>query len=159
MPASTLQPGLRYEFDYRVPAEWTVPHLLPEAAEFQPMPHVLATGYLVGILEWTCIQLLKPHLDWPAEQSVGTGVYVTHEAATPPGLTVRVTVELREVTGRRLRFYVHAHDGLDIIARGEHERVVIDSERFIGRAAAKSKSAEPGSPTGPARPAAGRHPA
>lgn len=140
MPASTLRAGLRYEFEYRVPTERTVAYLLPEAPEFQPMPSVLATGYLVGILEWTCIQLLKPHLDWPAEQSVGTGIYVTHEAATPPGLTVQVTAELREVNGRRLRFDVYAHDGLDAIARGEHERAIIDTERFARRAAAKQQA-------------------
>jgi fluoroacetyl-CoA thioesterase len=152
VPASTLQPGLRYEFDYQVPAERTVPHLLPEAAEFQPMPSVLATGYLVAILEWTCIRLLKPHLDWPVEQSVGTGVFVTHEAATPPGLTVRVTAELREVDGRRLQFGVYAHDGVDAIARGEHERFIIDTQRFAGRALAKRQAAEPGTPAEPTEP-------
>ena len=40
----TLQPGLVYEFRFRVPETKTVPQLFPEAAEFQQMPEVFATG-------------------------------------------------------------------------------------------------------------------
>jgi hypothetical protein len=46
------------------------------------MPEVFATGFLVGLLEWTCIQAVNPHIDWPREQTVGTHVNVSHEAAT-----------------------------------------------------------------------------
>ena len=61
----TLKPGLTHEFSYRVPPEKTVPHLYSEAAEFQEMPEVFATGFMVGLVEWTCVQALNPHLDWP----------------------------------------------------------------------------------------------
>src|SRR4029453_8362930 len=64
----TLRAGLRHTFTYRVPATKLVPTLFPEAAEFQAMPRVFATGYLVGLVEWTCIQAVNPHLDWPREQ-------------------------------------------------------------------------------------------
>src|ERR1019366_515306 len=37
----TLQPGLTFEFKYRVPENKTVPYLYPEAPEFQLMPKVL----------------------------------------------------------------------------------------------------------------------
>ena len=86
MPASALQAGLRHRFTYTVPPHRTVPHLYPEAPEFTVMPEVFATGYLVGLIEWTCVQLINPHLDWPREQSVGTHIDLSHEAATPPGL-------------------------------------------------------------------------
>jgi fluoroacetyl-CoA thioesterase len=138
MPSPTLRPGLTYEFRYQVPATRTVPHLLPEAPDFAAMPQVLATGYLVGLLEWTCMQLLRPHIDWPAEQTVGTHIAISHEAATPPDLTVTVSAVLAEVVGRRLVFTVSAHDGHDTIARGTHERVLIDSQRFAEKAAAKA---------------------
>ena len=85
MPAPTLQPGLRHEFTYRVPVEKTVPHLYPESPDFLAMPDVFATGFLVGLIEWTCIQLVNEHLDWPAEMTLGVHVDVSHEAATPPG--------------------------------------------------------------------------
>jgi len=46
----TLKPGLQYEFKFQVPDSKTVPALYPEAPEFQVMPKVLATGYLIGLL-------------------------------------------------------------------------------------------------------------
>ena len=73
---------------------------------------------------------LKPHLDWPAEQSVGTHINVSHEAATPPGLEVTATVELVAIEGKKLTFAVSAHDGIDLISRGTHERFVINKQRF-----------------------------
>lgn len=138
---ATLQPGLEHRLTFRVPPTKTVPALYPEAPEFQAMPEVLATGYLVGLLEWACIQLVNPHLDWPREQTLGTHVDVSHEAATPPGLEVTVTARLTEVDRRRLRFEVEAHDGVDLISRGTHERAVIDAERFGARLQPKAERA------------------
>jgi fluoroacetyl-CoA thioesterase len=135
----SLKPGLRHVHRYRVPKEKTVPGLYPESPDFVAMPEVFATGYLVGFLEWACILAVKPHLDWPAEQSVGTRIDVTHEAATPPGLEVTATVELVEVDGRRLVFEVEAHDGVDHIAKGRHERFVIDRAKFDERVGRKRK--------------------
>lgn len=112
-------------------AGWTIaPALFPEASEFQVMPRVLATGFMVGLFEWACIQALSPHLDWPDEQTVGTHIDVSHIAATPPGFDVTVTVKLTEVDRRRLVFEIEAHDGADMIGRGLHERFVIDKEKF-----------------------------
>jgi fluoroacetyl-CoA thioesterase len=126
----TLKPGIRYEHKFRVPPNKTVPALYPESPEFLAMPEVFATGFLVGFLEWACIMALKPHLDWPEEQSVGTHINVSHEAATPPGLEVTATVELIAVEGKKLTFSVTAHDGVDLISRGTHERFVINKQKF-----------------------------
>ncbi len=134
----SLTPGLTYQFRYTVPATKTVPHLYPEAASFQEMPEVLATGYLVGLLEWACIEAVKPHLDWPREQSLGTHVSVSHIAATPPGHTITVDVRLDRVEGRKLCFTVSAHDGVDLISEGTHQRHVIDAARFNAKVAAKA---------------------
>lgn len=135
---SSLAPGLTYQFRYTVPATKTVPHLYPESALFQDMPEVLATGYLVGLLEWACIEALRPHLDWPREQSLGTHIDVSHIAATPPGHTITVDVRLDKVEGRKLTFTLSAHDGVDLISEGKHERHVIDAERFNAKIAAKA---------------------
>jgi fluoroacetyl-CoA thioesterase len=133
----TLKPGLKYVHRFRVPPSKTVPALYPEAEEFLAMPEVFATGFLVGFLEWACLKAIEPHLDWPREQTLGTHIDVSHEAATPPGLEVTATVELVEVQGRKLVFRVEAHDGVDRISRGRHERFVIDRERFDARVGAK----------------------
>lgn len=126
----TLKPGIRYEHKFVVPPSKTVPALYPESAEFVLMPEVFATGFLVGFLEWACIKAINPHLDWPKEQTVGTHIDVSHEAATPPGFEVTATVELVSVEGRKLIFVVEAHDGADLISKGRHERFVINKEKF-----------------------------
>jgi fluoroacetyl-CoA thioesterase len=133
----SLQPGLTFEFRYTVPEDKTVPRLYPESPEFQEMPRVFATGFMVGLVEWACIQAINPHLDWPREQSVGTDVRLNHTAATPPGLTVTVRVKLEKVEGRKLAFSVTADDGIDKITEGTHERFVIDAAKFNARVAAK----------------------
>ena len=113
--------------------------------KFRQMPEVLATGFMVGLLEWACVDALLPYLDWPAEQSLGTHVSLSHEAATPPGMTVTVSVRLTRVEGRKLRFEVEAHDGIDIISRGSHERVVIDAARFKAKVRDKAARSAPAS--------------
>jgi len=138
---ATLKPGITHEFRFRVPETKTVPHLYPEAPEFQAMPRVFATGFMVGFIEWACIQAVNPHLDWPREQTVGTHVNVSHLAATPPGLEVRARVRLVEIDGRRLVFDVEASDGVDVISRGVHERFVIDASKFAHKAKQKAAGA------------------
>ncbi len=135
----TLKPGIRYEHRFLVPSSKTVPALYPEAEEFLAMPEVFATGFMVGFLEWACIKCVNPHIDWPREQTVGTHVDVSHQAATPPGLEVTATVELVEVDGKRLVFSVEAHDGVDVISKGRHERFIINKERFDAKLADKLK--------------------
>jgi fluoroacetyl-CoA thioesterase len=136
----TLKPGIKYQHRLILPPSKTVPALYPEADEFLVMPEVFATGFLVGFLEWACIKAVNPHLDWPQEQSVGTHIDVSHEAATPPGLEVTASVELIGVEGRKLIFAVSAHDGVDLISRGRHERFVINKERFDAKMATKAAS-------------------
>jgi fluoroacetyl-CoA thioesterase len=139
----TLKPGLTHTFQFKIPESKTVPHLYPESGIFQEMPAVLATGYMVGLLEWACVEAIRPYLDWPAEQTLGTHVNFSHDAATPPGLTVTVEVRLERVEGRKLVFHVQAHDGVDRISSGTHERFVIDADRFRAKVAQKALTVAP----------------
>lgn len=138
----TLKPGLSFEFSYQVPEIRTVPYLLPESAEFQQMPRVLASGYMVGLIEWTCIQAVNPHLHWPEEQTVGIGFSLDHTAATPPGLTVTVKVTLEKMEGRKLTFAIEADDGVDQISMGSHDRFVINAAKFNAKLAGKAAGLE-----------------
>lgn len=137
---NTLQPGLTFQFKFTVPPTKTVPHLYPESDMFRQMPEVLATGYLVGLMEWAALETIRPHLDWPREQSLGTMVNFTHLAATPPGLTITIDVRLDKVEGRKLGFTLCAHDGVDMISEGTHERVVIDAARFTDKLGKKRRA-------------------
>lgn len=136
---ASLQPGIKYEHRFLLPPTKTVPALYPESEEFLAMPEVFATGFLVGFLEWACIKCINPHIDWPEEMTLGTHIDVSHEAATPPGLEVTATVELVEVDGRKLVFRVEAHDGVDVISRGRHERYIVNRQRFDAKVGEKLK--------------------
>lgn len=136
----SLRPGLTFEFKFIIPENKTVPHLYPESSEFQAMPRVLATGFMVGLFEWACIQAINPHIDWPKEQTVGIHVNLSHTAATPPGLTITVKVKLEEVEGRKLSFSIVAEDGLDKISEGTHDRFIINAAKFNDKITAKLAS-------------------
>ena len=135
----SLAPGLCFRWSHVVGEGKLVPALYPESPEFLEMPEVLATGFLVGFLEWACIMAIKPHLDWPREQSLGIQIAVTHEAPTVAGMTITATVTLTEVAGRQLSFAVEAHDGVDMISRGTHQRMVIDREKFLQKLERKTR--------------------
>jgi fluoroacetyl-CoA thioesterase len=139
----TLKAGLKQRFSYRVPEAKTVPQLYPEASELQVMPEVFATGFMVGLMEWTCIKLLEPHLD-KGEGSLGTHIDVSHKAATPIGFTVTVEAECVEVRGPRARFKLVAHDGVDEIGAGTHERFIVAWDRFNRGVDAKRAKAASG---------------
>jgi fluoroacetyl-CoA thioesterase len=126
----TLKQGIEHTFSFKINESQTVPALYPESDDFQVMPNVFATGYLVGFIEWTCIQALKPHFDWPEEQTVGTHIDISHSAATPPGIEVTAKVRLVELDGRRLMFEVEVYDKAGLISQGKHERFVINKDKF-----------------------------
>jgi fluoroacetyl-CoA thioesterase len=132
---------MTFEFRFPVPESKTVPHLFPEAQPLQLMPKVLATGFMVGLVEWACIEAVNPHLDWPQEQTVGIRVDLDHTAATPPGLTVTVKGKLTDVAGRKLSFEIAVDDGIDTISKGTHQRFVVESERFLKTVEAKAARA------------------
>ena len=129
----SLKPGLTFEFKYKIPETKTVPRLYPESEEFQLMPEVLATGFMIGLIEWACMKFVHGYIDWPNEQTVGTDVKLSHLAPTPPGLTVTVRGELVEVEGRKLTFSINADDGVDTISQGTHERYLINAHRFASK--------------------------
>ncbi|UUZ51451.1 thioesterase family protein [Massilia sp. B-10] len=125
-----FQPGLQFEWTYAVPPRATVPQLYHDTAFCLDMPDVLATGYMVGMMELACVNGMMPYLDWPREQSLGTMVNFVHFAPTPPGMTLRIKGEVLEVAGWRVLFKVEAWDDVDRICEGTHERHVIDPVRF-----------------------------
>ncbi len=135
----TLKVGDVFSWSYKVPMEKTVPYLYPESEEFRKMPEVFATGFMVGLLEWCCIEALKPHLD-EGEGSLGTSISVTHNAPTPPGMTVTVTAVCDEIKGKSIFWTVTARDELDLIAEGHHGRHVVTWERFAANLAKKKES-------------------
>jgi fluoroacetyl-CoA thioesterase len=130
--------GLRHSKTITVVPELTVPHVSPAFGSFGDMPPVFATAFMVGFVEVTCIEALKPHLA-PGQRTVGTHVDISHSAATPVGMTVTAAVELVAVEGKRLCFTVECRDDVETIGSGQHERFIIDAAKFLGRVEAKAK--------------------
>jgi len=124
--------GDQHVFSFRIGENKVVPALYPESDLFVSMPHVFATGYMVGLMEWACIEALRPHLD-EGEGSLGIAIDVDHTAPTLPGQLVTVTVTCDKVEGRKLGWVVSARDELDVIGAGRHERAVVVWERFSQR--------------------------
>jgi fluoroacetyl-CoA thioesterase len=121
-----LTPGLKHSKSVTVTADITPPHLRGDPIR------VLATPDLIRIVEQTAIECVAPRLG-PGQTTVGTRVDIAHLAATPEGMTVTATVELVEVDRRRLGFRVEVRDELDEVARGTHERFVIDGAQRLPR--------------------------
>lgn len=132
-----LKPGVVFEWTYVVPERATVPRLYNDTGFCLDMPDVLATGYMVGMMELACVNGIMPFVDWPREQSVGVHVSFSHLAATPPGMTLHIRGKVIEVEGRRVKFRVEAWDGVDRITEGVHERMIIDPAKFNARMAEK----------------------
>lgn len=99
---------------------------------------VYATPELVRDVEMTCRDLLLAHLD-AGEDSVGTRVEIDHVGATLLGMNVEITVTVSAVNGRAVSFDVSARDDVEEVARGKHNRFVVDvaktAERLKGKAA------------------------
>jgi len=133
----TLKPGLKHRLSYTVTPDKTVPYTFPESPIIGSMPKVFATGFMIVLMEWACSELLAAHLD-AGEGGVGVHIDVSHLAATPPGMTVTVEVECVQVVDHRVAFSVKAHDGIDLIGEGRHERFVVAWDNFNARVAAKA---------------------
>jgi predicted thioesterase len=102
---------------------------------------VFGTPALVGLMEGTAVQALAGRLP-PGQTSVGGRIDVRHLAPTPVGMRVRARAELLEVQGRRLMFRVEAWDEAEQIGEATHERFIIDEERFVAQAKAKTAPTE-----------------
>ncbi len=93
---------------------------------------VFATPMMIGLMENASWQAVADSLD-AGDVTVGTLVNVRHLGATPIGQKVRATSELIEIDGRRLVFKVEAFDEEKKIGEGQHERFIVNLERFLKR--------------------------
>ena len=94
--------------------------------------HVLSTPRLIQLLEAAAVDAICEFLQ-PDQMSLGTQVKVRHLAPTPLGMRVTAHAILKEVDQKRLLFWVDAHDELEKVAEGEHERVLVSKEKFLQR--------------------------
>ena len=139
-----LEPGARARHTMVVEASHLVPAQLAEqrggAGAFGDMPAVLATGQMVVLMEWACLEQMRPFYE-DGETSLGVHVDFDHAAPTLPGQTVTVETEVESIDGRFVWFRVEAHDGVERIGGGRHRRAVVKTGKFTERLAAKRAAA------------------
>jgi predicted thioesterase len=101
---------------------------------------VYATPELVRDFEIACREFLLNHTD-AGEDSVGTGIAITHSGATLLGMEVEISLSVAKVEGRLVTFDLVARDGSEEISRGSHSRFVVEVEKLRGKVAAKAAKA------------------
>lgn len=101
---------------------------------------VYATPELVRDFEIACLEFILDHTDL-GENSVGTGISVSHGGATLRGMSVDITVTVAKVDGRMVTFDLVAKDAIEEISRGTHSRFVVEVEKLRSRVAGKAAKA------------------
>jgi len=98
---------------------------------------VYATPELVRDFEIACREFLLAFTD-PGEDSVGTGISISHGGATLRGMSVDITVKISKIDGRLVTFDLLAKDAMEEISRGTHSRFVVEVEKLRAKVAAKA---------------------
>jgi predicted thioesterase len=130
MELAALKPGLTGRAELVVGEEHTAPRVGSGKVR------VLATPVMINLFEAAALAAVE-HLLPRGYQSLGTILNVRHIAATPVGMKVVAEARVLGVEDRTVRFFVQAHDEKDLIGDGDHERVVVNVEKFDQRVARK----------------------
>jgi len=93
---------------------------------------VLATPVMITLAEEAALDAVESYLA-AGKQTLGTLVNISHIAATPIGMTVVARATLSKIDGRMLEFAIHVSDEQEVIGEGQHNRVVVSTDRFQKR--------------------------
>jgi fluoroacetyl-CoA thioesterase len=126
-----IRPGLQATVEETVTEEMTA-----ERLGSGDVP-VLGTPALLALVEAAAVAAVADSLE-PGTTSVGTRVELDHLAPTSNGVRVTATAGLREVDGKRLHFSFEVTDPAGPVARGTHDRVVVEREAFVAKAAERA---------------------
>ena len=121
-----LKPGLVCEEEYVVTEEYSARHISSGTVM------VLSTPSMILLIERTALNCVQKYLPLN-HTTVGTMVSVKHLNPAPVGGVVRVVVKLIGVEGRRLLFNVGVYYRGIVIGEGQHERYIVEVERFLER--------------------------
>lgn len=124
--------GLEAELDQTVSADMLA------ASVGSGSVNVFATPELILLIEKTAVAALEGHLE-AGKTTVGSGLDVTHLAATPVNMAVKATAKVTGIDGRKVTFEVSASDEVETIATGTHTRFIVSADSFQARADAKGK--------------------
>lgn len=93
---------------------------------------VFATPAMIALMENAAMNAVAGALP-EGSTTVGTMMKSSHIKASKVGAEITAEAELVAVEGRRLTFTVKAWDEQGTIGKGEHERFIVDRERFLSK--------------------------
>ncbi len=132
--SENLQPGHVHTVTIVVDEARAISFMGPDA-------RVYATPNIVEDLEYACRDLLLTHLP-DGQDSVGAHVDITHLRPTPIGFSVTHTITIESLERRRARFAIDVHDGVEVVARASHTRMIVDVARMVAMVTAKQNQAK-----------------
>jgi predicted thioesterase len=97
---------------------------------------VYATPAMGWDVEVACRDLVRGHLA-AGQDTVGAQLEIEHVGASLLGAAVDIAVTLVGVEGRKLDYTWTVHEGAELVGRGRHRRVIIETEKLIARLRAK----------------------
>ncbi len=98
---------------------------------------VFGTPAMIALMEEASINTVDKNLP-EGFATVGIELNIKHIAATPKGMNITASAELTEIDGKRLVFKVEAFDEVEKIGEGNHQRYIIELDKFKSRAHGKS---------------------
>jgi len=130
MRSSSIEPGLVAEATQEVTCELTALHV--GSGDLQ----VYATPAMAALVEQTCMSMVTPLLP-NGQTSVGTELHIRHLAPTPMGGMVRIRAEVVAAQNNLITFNARIWDEVELVGEVDHQRVVIEVDRFMRRVDAK----------------------
>jgi fluoroacetyl-CoA thioesterase len=122
---ATLKPGLATTRKIRVDESRVISFMGDDC-------RVYATPRIISDVEYTCRDWLMQHLD-PGEDSVGTKVNWEHVGPALLGAEATISAKLIAIDGRRVTFEAAVDAGADAVARGTHERFIVNVQKVRER--------------------------
>jgi len=117
----TLKTGMKHSQEWTVEEKYTT-----QRGDYR----VFSTPSMTQLVESTANQLAAPHLK-SGQGQVGVVVTVRHMGPTPMGKKVRAEAELVAIDRRRLSFKVKVYDDVEQVGEADHERFVIDLDKYF----------------------------
>jgi len=130
MRSSSIEPGMVAEATQEVTCELTALHV--GSGDLQ----VYATPAMAALVEQTCMSMVTPLLP-NGQTSVGTELHIRHLAPTPMGGMVRIRAEVVAAQNNLITFNAQIWDEVELVGEVDHQRVVIEVDRFMRRVDAK----------------------
>jgi fluoroacetyl-CoA thioesterase len=124
--ADSIKPGMSVEDTQEVTSEVTATHVGSGSLR------VYATPAMALFVERTCKDMVAPLLP-KGNDTVGVDIRVRHLAPTPVGGKVRIRAEVVAADEKTIAFKAQLWDDVELVGEADHQRVVIDVERFLKR--------------------------